>query len=193
MGRRTRSGSPRGPELRNAWPAKASEWPASAGRSAKTVSWSFHGERMAARGKDTTMRTLFVATAAFAALVMIAPIGAPTPTRSCASVCGTVGDVSDSDMSFKDEGVDLSVATGNASALPAGMRNTTVAAIAGHRQSRPHPRRIRLDDKTNELHAFFKGMKELFIGLNRPAGAPNRDRYDLSTTGLKQHGSFAGK
>ena len=52
-----RSGRPR-LELRNAWPAKASEWPANAGRSAKTMSWSFHGERMAAPGKDTTMKTM---------------------------------------------------------------------------------------------------------------------------------------
>ena len=49
---------PPGLELRNAWPAKASEWPANAGRSAKTMSWSFHGERMAAPGKDTTMKTM---------------------------------------------------------------------------------------------------------------------------------------
>jgi hypothetical protein len=31
---------------------------------------------MVARGKDTTMRTLFLTTAAFVALVMIAPVGA---------------------------------------------------------------------------------------------------------------------
>jgi hypothetical protein len=30
---------------------------------------------MAARGRDTTMKTLFLATAAFAALVMVVPIG----------------------------------------------------------------------------------------------------------------------
>ena len=35
----------------------------------------FMRERMAARGKDTAMRTLFLTTAAFAALVMIAPVG----------------------------------------------------------------------------------------------------------------------
>jgi hypothetical protein len=52
-GGRTRldPGIPPVPELRNAWPAKASEWPTSAGRSARTVSWSFHGERMAAPEK----------------------------------------------------------------------------------------------------------------------------------------------
>jgi hypothetical protein len=32
-------------------------------------------ERMAARGRDTKMRTLFLATAAFAALMIGAPIG----------------------------------------------------------------------------------------------------------------------
>jgi hypothetical protein len=35
----------------------------------------FMRERMVARGKGTTMRTLFLTTAAFAALVMIAPVG----------------------------------------------------------------------------------------------------------------------
>jgi hypothetical protein len=39
-----------GPELRSAWPAKASDWPPNAGRSARTVSWSFHERaRMTAR------------------------------------------------------------------------------------------------------------------------------------------------
>jgi hypothetical protein len=49
---------------------------------------------MAARGKDTTMKTLFVATAAFAALVMIAPIGnaASVAEPECSGLCHALSD-----------------------------------------------------------------------------------------------------
>ena len=67
--------SPRQPG-RAPWPAKAIERPASAGGSATTVSEFFHDERIVARRKDMTMKTLFLATAALAALVIGAPIGA---------------------------------------------------------------------------------------------------------------------
>ena len=49
---------------------------------------------MAARGKDTTMRTLLVATAAFAALVMGAPIGkahaANARFEDCRNIAGFI-------------------------------------------------------------------------------------------------------
>jgi hypothetical protein len=51
-------------------------------------------ERMTARGKDTTMRTFFLTTAAFAALVMIAPVGnAHAAELSCPGAAIAVHDV----------------------------------------------------------------------------------------------------
>jgi hypothetical protein len=54
----------------------------------------FIRERLAARGKDTTMKTLFLATAALAALVLGAPIGtAHAGELSCPDAAVAVHDV----------------------------------------------------------------------------------------------------
>jgi hypothetical protein len=61
--------------VRSAWPAKASDWPPNAGRSDRTVPWSFQerADDRSLKGHDD--EALFLATAAFAALVMVAPVG----------------------------------------------------------------------------------------------------------------------
>jgi hypothetical protein len=75
------------------------------------------------------------------------------------------------DMRFGDQVV-ASVSTTDDKLLPDAIKGPVIASNVQGKYT--------FDDKTHELHAVFKGIKmELYIVLNPPAGAPNKDHYDL--------------